>query len=184
MRIIWFLILSGLLAQGVLAQDVEGSQDHPVISRYPGSVIQWYMVDNYRPFRLPLGPVTGYRHIDKWIDTEGRVTRIYYALEGGKRTYSEVYKNYLDALKSAGMELLAEGMYDAGMRGGGVGSRAWLEVYYSENPFNSDGAVNNMARGTSTSGGAARSSPKRNAPPERSMWRWWSTNSATTTSAL
>lgn len=153
MRIIWFLILSGLLAQGVLAQDVEGSQDHPVISRYPGSVIQWYMVDNYRPFRLPLGPVTGYRHIDKWIDTEGRVTRIYYALEGGKRTYSEVYKNYLDALKSAGMELLAEGMYDAGMRGGGVGSRAWLEVYYSENPFNSDGAVNNMARGTSTSGG-------------------------------
>ncbi|MCB9086992.1 MAG: OmpA family protein [Calditrichae bacterium] len=64
-----------------------------------------------------------------------------------------MYKNYLDALKSAGMELLAEGMYDAGMRGGGVGSRAWLEVYYSENPFNSDGAVNNMARGTSTSGG-------------------------------
>ena len=26
-------------------------------------------------------------------------------------------------------------------------------MYYSENPFNSDGAVNNMARGTSTSGG-------------------------------
>ncbi|MCB9086993.1 MAG: hypothetical protein H6628_01495 [Calditrichae bacterium] len=48
MRIIWFLILSGLLAQGLLAQDIEGSQDHPVISRYPGSVIQWYMVDNYR----------------------------------------------------------------------------------------------------------------------------------------
>ncbi|MCL4217470.1 MAG: OmpA family protein [Candidatus Hydrogenedentes bacterium] len=155
MRVVLALLLAaGSFGMTALAQDIAGSQDHPIITRYPGSVIQWYSVENHRPFKLPIGPVTGYRAIDDWIETEGRVTRIYYALEGGARTHDEVYLNYKEALEKADFEILAEGLAPAGTRGGPVGSRQWREVYMLTNPFNSDGAVNNMAAGSATSGGS------------------------------
>lgn len=155
MRVVLALLLAaGSFGMTALAQDIAGSQDHPIITRYPGSVIQWYSVENHRPFKLPIGPVTGYRAIDDWIETEGRVTRIYYALEGGARTHDEVYLNYKEALEKADFEILAEGLAPAGTRGGPVGSRQWREVYMLTNPFNSDGAVNNMAAGSATSSGS------------------------------
>lgn len=148
------LIAANLLANAVLARDIEGGQDHPIITRYPGSTIQWYTVDNHRPYRVPTGPVTGYRQIEEAIETEGRVTRIYYALDGGARSDSEVYKNYREALAAAGFEILAEGLSPAGDRGVGVGSRKWREVLLLGNPWNdASGAVNEMARGSATSGG-------------------------------
>ena len=165
MRVVLILILAvGCLGMNVLAQDVEGSQDHPIITRYPGSVIQWYSVENHRPFRLPIGPITGYRTIDDWIDTEGRVTRIYYALEGGARTHDEVYLNYKEALEKADFEILAEGLAPAGTRGGPVGSRQWREVYLLNNPANSNGAVNNMGSGSATSGGSGTIIAKKERP--------------------
>jgi outer membrane protein OmpA-like peptidoglycan-associated protein len=153
-----------LLISSVAAQDIEGSKDHPVVSRYPGSTIQWYVVDNHRPYRLPVGPVTGYRAIDKWIDTAGRVSRIYYALDGGNRTHSEVYKNYMDALQNAKFEILAEGLVAQGVRGGGIGSRQWQGVFFGANPFNSPGPVNEMTAGTATSGGSGTIIAKKTRP--------------------
>ena len=38
-------------------QDVEGSKDHPLISRYPGSVITKYLTKEFDEFTLPLGQV-------------------------------------------------------------------------------------------------------------------------------
>lgn len=144
----------GLLAGPAGAQDVPGSKDHPVITRYPGSVIRWYTVDNHRPYRVPTGPVTDYRKVEQGIDTEGRVTRLYYTLDGGERSDSEVQRNYRDALAAGGFEILAEGFVPAGSRSRGVGSRAWREVLFLGNPWNDNaGAVNEMASGTATSGG-------------------------------
>lgn len=155
MRFVSAVTLVLLLALGAAdAQDIPGSQDHPVITRYPGSAILWYSIENYRPYRVPTGPVTGYRQVEEGIDTEGRVTRIYYALDGGERGYDEVYRNYRDALVAGGFEVLAEGLVSDGARGTGVGSRQWREVLFLSNPWNdSSGAVNEMARGSSTSGG-------------------------------
>jgi outer membrane protein OmpA-like peptidoglycan-associated protein len=103
---------------------------------------------------VPIGPVTGYRKIDDWIETEGRVTRIYYALDGGARSDSEVYKNYQDAFITAGFSILAEGLSPASDRGAGVGSRKWREVMFTSNPWtDTSGAVNEMGRGSATSGG-------------------------------
>lgn len=122
----YFSILIFLISQmtnAASAEDIAGSHDHPIITRHPGSVIEWYSIDNYRPYKVPIGPVTGYRKIDDWIETEGRVTRIYYALDGGARSDSEVYKNYQDALITAGFSILAEGLSPASDRGVGVGSR-------------------------------------------------------------
>jgi len=149
------LLLSGLFLTSAYAQDVAGSRDHPVISRYPGSVIRWYTVDNHREYRVLTGPVTGYRQVEKGIDTEGRVTRIYYTLDNSPRSDNEIWKNYRDALAAAGFDILAEGYEPAGSRSAGVGSRKWREVQNLSNPWNdTSGAVNEMTRGSATSGGS------------------------------
>ena len=103
------LILFSLgLSTTTLAQDIEGIQEHPLLSRYPGQEIRWQQIENYMPFRVAVGPVTGYRQIGDWIDTEGRVTRTFYRYKGTERSYSEFYLNYLEALKEQGFEILGE----------------------------------------------------------------------------
>lgn len=135
------------------AADLEGAEDHPLITRYPGSEIAWYQMDNHRPYKLAVGPVTGYRAIGDWIETEGRVTRIYYVLDDSGRTEHEVYLNYHQALEDAGFEILAAGESDASTRGGAVGTRNWQQVFLGANPWSEGGAVNEMMAGSATSGG-------------------------------
>jgi len=136
-----------------MAQDIEGAVEHPMVQRYPGQVIAWQHIENYQPYKVAVGPVTSYRHIDDWIETEGRVTRTFYKYEGTDRTYSEIYKNFLDALKAEDFEILGEGM-SADRRGSGVGSQNWVGVAYIENPITQPGEVNTIFAGTASSGGA------------------------------
>ena len=145
--------LTVLFAAPTLAQDIEGVVEHPMIERYPGQVIAWQHIENYQPYRVAVGPVTGYRQIADWIDTEGRVTRTFYKLEGEERSYSEVYKNYLNALIAEDFEILGEG-FTADRKGTAVGSRQWMEVTFGANPATKPGAVGTMFSGTSSSGGA------------------------------
>jgi outer membrane protein OmpA-like peptidoglycan-associated protein len=148
------IVALACLAGSLSAQDIAGAKDHPIITRYPGSVIRWFDEENHLTYTLPTGPVTGYRHVAETRDVEGRVTRIYYTLDGTTRTDDEVYRNYLAALTRGGFEILAEGYLAAGRRGVGVGSPSHREVLYRSNPFNdSRGAVNEMGRGSATSGG-------------------------------
>jgi outer membrane protein OmpA-like peptidoglycan-associated protein len=135
------------------AQDIEGVVEHPMVERYPGQVIAWQHIENYQPYKVATGPVTGYRAIADWIETEGRVTRTFYKLEGEDRSYSEVYKNYLDALNSEGFDILGTG-FSADRRGAAIGSRQWMEVTFRANPATKPGAVGTMFSGTSSSGGA------------------------------
>ena len=99
-----------LMTTAAMAQDIDGIVEHPMIERYPGQVIAWQHIENYQPYKVAVGPVSGYRAIADWIETEGRVTRTFYKYEGENRSYSEVYKNYLDALKAEGFEILGEGI--------------------------------------------------------------------------
>lgn len=149
--VLTFALLPLLPAQ---AQDVAGSKDHPALTRYPGSVIEWHRVENFRPYRIAVGPVTGYRKIDAWIDTEGRVTRIFYALKGGKRSHTEVWKNYRDAIADAGFEIIAEGQFAERNREKKVGGRSWFDVYFAANPWEAGGAVGTMIAGSATVGGS------------------------------
>lgn len=145
--------LTAFFAAPTLAQDIEGVVEHPMIERYPGQVIAWQHIENYQPYRVAVGPVSGYRKIADWIDTEGRVTRTFYKLEGEERSYSEVYKNYLDALIAENFEILGEG-FSADRKGIAIGSRQWMEVTFGANPAAKPGAVGTMFSGTSSSGGA------------------------------
>ena len=135
------------------AEDADGVVEHPMIERYPGQDIRWQTIENYMPYEVAIGPVTGYRQIDDWIETEGRVTRTFYALEGEERTYSEVYLNYLEALKAQDFEILAEGL-SSDRRGTDVGSQNWIGVAYGENPLGEQSEANTLFAGTSSQGGA------------------------------
>lgn len=149
-----FITVGLLLAASPLpAQDIDGIVEHPMIERYPGQVIAWQHIENYQPYKVAIGPVTGYRTITDWIETEGRVTRTFYKYEGEDRTFSEIYKNYLDALNAENFEILGEGM-SADRKGAAIGSRQWMEVTFAANPATKPGAVGTMFSGTSSSGGA------------------------------
>ncbi len=154
----WRAIAAGaamacLAATLSMAADIEGVQEHPMIERYPGQDIRWQQIENHLPYRIPAGPVTGFRKIDAWIDTQGRVTRTLYVFRGAKRTYSEIYQNYLDALKGEAFEILAQGKSDS-RRGNDVGSTNWTGVYLAENPPGKPGEITTMTSGTSSQGGA------------------------------
>lgn len=146
------VVLAGL--SGIVqAQDIDGVIEHPMIERYPGQVIAWQHIENYQPYKVAVGPVTGYRAIADWIETEGRVTRTFYKYEGEDRSYSEIYKNYLDALTAEGFELLGSGMF-VDRKGTAIGSGQWMEVTFRANPANKPGAVGTLFSGSATSGGA------------------------------
>ena len=100
-------LLIGLSAPFAAAQDqdVEGSSDHPLISRYPGSYIAKYLSKEFDEFSLPLGPVDEENTITKNQHLEGKITRIVYVAPAG-RTVLEVFRNYQAALKKGGFETL------------------------------------------------------------------------------
>jgi len=146
-------LLLGACFSTLQAQDIDGAVEHPLITRYPGQEIRWQQIENYMPYRVPVGPVTGYRKIDEWIDTEGRVTRTFYRYQGVDRSYSEIFQNYLQALQDQDFEILGQGL-SADRRGNDIGSRNWLGVLYIENPTTQPGEVGTIFSGTSSSGGA------------------------------
>lgn len=101
------LCILPLLAAGLGAaqdQDKEGSKDHPLISRYPGSVITMYTRKDYDEFTLPLGKSDGEK-FDKSQRLEGKVTHVVYQCPEGRSTL-EVFRNYQSALARAGFQTL------------------------------------------------------------------------------
>lgn len=152
-RLLAAAALIAISAPASLAEDIDGVQEHPMFERYPGQDIRWQEIHNYMPYKVAVGPVTGYRQIGEWIETEGRVTRTFFADEGQQRTYSEIYANYLEALEAEDFEILGQGI-SADRSGTGVGSRQWFGIAYRANPVAKPGEVGTMFAGSSTSGGA------------------------------
>ena len=100
-------LLLGLFAPFTAGQDqdVEGSKDHPLISRYPGSVITRYLTKEFDEFTLPLGEVVDENKFTKSQPLEGKITRIVYLAPQG-RSVVEVFRNYQGALRKGGFETL------------------------------------------------------------------------------
>jgi OmpA-OmpF porin, OOP family len=99
-------LLIGLSASFAAAQDqdMEGSKDHPLISRYPGTFIKDYVTREFDEFTLPLGKTSDLKFA-KSQHLEGKITRIVYTAPAG-RSVLEVFRSYQDALKKAGFETL------------------------------------------------------------------------------
>ncbi|MBO2543205.1 OmpA family protein [Salegentibacter sp. BDJ18] len=153
--LILFLIFSGLSLILYSQQDLEGSSDHPMITRYPGAYIAGYEVEKFREYGLATGPVTGYRYIAERDTVSGKLTRITYYLPMSKEELSitEVYQDNLQALEKARINILAKGSHPQSKPQGEVGMGGWIGTALSPNSFGSNSAANLLFKGTSSSGG-------------------------------
>ncbi|MBK7966166.1 MAG: OmpA family protein [Bacteroidetes bacterium] len=136
----------------LFGQDIAGSTDHPIITRYPNSEIKYYEVQKYQKYYIATGPETGYKQIDKWVEVEGKFTRIYYVVTG-ETTLTEVYRNYKSALAKGGFNFLAEGSNPVSGVSKEVGGRGFLNTFYSKNPFPTNAGIK-INTGSSSSAGA------------------------------
>lgn len=153
MRIRTVLFCAALLSASVpaWAADLPGSEDHRLISRFPGSEITWYARKSFEPYKIAIGPVTDHRTISEWLPVEGKLTRINYTLKGERGVY-EVYANYLNAVKQAGFEILAEGFEKTSSPKGAIGQRGFLGAHYAANPFPAGKSL--LLHGSPTPGGS------------------------------
>lgn len=89
---------------GYAQEDVEDSEDHPMISRYEGSYIKAYEQVDYDRAKFPSG-----RDDDELQTTtlEGKLTKILYVVPEGISVL-QVQRNYQLALQDAGFEILYE----------------------------------------------------------------------------
>ena len=105
------LLLPPSLARAQL-RDLEEGEDHPLVSRYAGSIILGYDARNFDEFVLPLGPIRRIES-DRGIVVEptssqrleGRVTRVLYVAPEN-RSPLEILRNYEQELTKAGFETL------------------------------------------------------------------------------
>jgi len=151
LNIFYLLILTLISLTSVFAQDIKGSKDHPLISRYPGSSIEYYEDQKFLTYDIATGPETGYKKIDAWVKAEGKYTRIYYSVKG-ETTLTEVYRNYQTALKKGGFEILAQGIDESNKEVKKVGGRTFLGTAYTKNPLPNSAKIK-LLQGSSTSGG-------------------------------
>lgn len=103
MRLIPGLAVLILLASAH-AQDAEGSHDHPLITRYPGSTLNEFSEKAFDEYELPLSKCANGKY-DKTQHVEGKITAIYYTTPEG-RSALEISRNYESALKNAGFQTL------------------------------------------------------------------------------
>lgn len=149
MKTILIFTLNLFFTISILAQaDKSGCEDHSIITRYPGAVIEYCDTKNYSEFAIATGPETGYRTIGKWTNVAGKQTRIYYSLKGNK-IVSEVYQNYLTALNKSEFNLLANKMHQERNVSNDIGGNTWLSTFYKSNPFPTNAGIKiNMGSGT------------------------------------
>jgi outer membrane protein OmpA-like peptidoglycan-associated protein len=98
-------ILTGFLPhEGVAQEDVPGSSDHPLVSRYAGSYIVKYDSREFDAYELLTGAVAR-QGPSSVASLEGKVTEISYRNPDARSTL-EVLRNYEDELTAAGFEIL------------------------------------------------------------------------------
>lgn len=99
------LLVAG--AGAAIAEDVEGSADHPLIPRYDGSEIVKYEHESFADYPILTAPLAEYGGIEDnpgaVLEFEGELTRLTYRAPA-KRSVLEVFRNYEQALAEAGFE--------------------------------------------------------------------------------
>ena len=104
-------VIGAGLSSSAHAQDIAGSADHPMISRYEGSTIAGFDTRKFDELVVPLGPVEidfakgGVAEPKRSQKVEGRLTRLLY-LAPLERSPLEVYRNYELELRKRGFETL------------------------------------------------------------------------------
>jgi outer membrane protein OmpA-like peptidoglycan-associated protein len=108
--------LTAAVAAAQRTADVDGSKDHPLVSRYPGLFISEYNFAEFDEFTLPLAKLKGDTP-EKTQHLEGKITRIAYEGPAG-RSILEIYRNYESALQKGGFQILFACANNAGCGSG------------------------------------------------------------------
>ena len=90
---------------GAQPEDLPNSKDHPLVTRYPGSVITEYSYSEFDEVMFPLVKANNQGIFEKSKSVEGKVTRIGYAAPA-HRSILEIYRNYESALLKSGFQVL------------------------------------------------------------------------------
>lgn len=119
------VVMAALLALGahsaalanatIPTKDIAGAKDNALIKRYEGSFIVSYARDSFTDFKVPLSPLEATDRRDgmnnkvylpkKEMELEGAKTRLAYLIPA-ERSPLEVLRNYEDAVKAAGGQIL------------------------------------------------------------------------------
>ncbi len=97
------LALGNVAALSAKAQDLAGATDHPLVSRYSGAVLNSVVRESFAELELPRAdkPPAG-----RWGEAVGGRLSAHQYLLPIKRTPLEAFRNYEQALKQGGFELL------------------------------------------------------------------------------
>lgn len=123
------MLISTMISLSLLAQrktDVENSKDYPLVSRFEGSVIEFYKETKWGTYKLPLND-KGAIDWEKPQALQGKVIRIQYTTS--KDNNSEfVLQNYKAAFKKAGFAILISVANEE--LGEGGRPHTWSDKYY------------------------------------------------------
>ncbi|MFK7770618.1 MAG: OmpA family protein [Saprospiraceae bacterium] len=146
-----FGIFNSLLAQ----EDIKNSEDHPLLTRYPGTHIASYEKIKFREYNLAHGPITSYKKIKDTKKVSGQLYRITYIIDESveKLSIGEVYLDYKQALKKAGITLLGDGLFSGRNNKKEIGGGSWIGVALKDNGFPQGSKATYLFAGTSSSGG-------------------------------
>lgn len=104
---LWACALT-MLGNAALSQDIKGSRDHPMLSRFPGSVIVRYEENPFNETYLATKKATVPQFTDQNSQrVEGKWTDIVYNVAPDRSTL-EIYNSYKQALTGAGFKVLFE----------------------------------------------------------------------------
>lgn len=106
-RSVALLLLTSSSAMG--RTDVEGSTDHPLLSRYPEFTIEQYSAAEFDKSVLPVGPIKYGPDKKETMDllpVQGQVTNIKYRLDDTSVSLFQIFVNYQRALEKLGAEIL------------------------------------------------------------------------------
>ncbi len=85
------------------------------------------------------------------MKVEGKFTRIYYVVRG-KETLTEVYRNYVTAIRKSGFKEIASGIDPKRNVSKEIGGRTFPNTFYDKNPIPAGKDIE-MLSGSATSGG-------------------------------
>ncbi len=115
--ILFFLsvVVASTVTYAQRASDIDGANDYPLVSRFEGSVIEYYKATKWDDYKLPVSKNQVNRmEFKKPIALEGRVMRWQYSVSPDNNP-AYVLKNYEKAFKQNGYKILLEGKPDDGL---------------------------------------------------------------------
>ncbi len=99
------LFITALLPAAHAREDVEGSKDHLLIGRYPGTHITQYAHRDYDEYGFALGLNSREKEKVELKNLEGEVTTIIYNLPDIKKSTFQVTRSFEKALKNSGFDI-------------------------------------------------------------------------------